>query len=498
MYNKIKRREHVDKGQILGVHLILITALLLRLLNLDKPEGLWNDEYVSWFVASKPFFDGFWSEVLKQCHMPLYYLYLKPFTSCPDVILRLLSVIPGILAIPVMFHCGKFFSDKCAKISALITATLPFLIYYSQEVRFYSLLFFFTTLSLYYLLKIINKNKGYLGFAISCLLILFTHILGGIYVFAVSCYLICQKKQFIKWALAVTILFLIGSIPIFKYVATMINHSQWWGNFSYTNILFLFSDFFSPILTNKINAYPTFFYRKDLIFNFFLLIPTILAGIALFIGAKKEKFLFLISTFVILFMSILATNNIIVFITKYAIEILPVFILLISIGFSKNKTMQVLCTIFILLNVFTIFTPFYPTKEPRIEGHKIVGDVLSQKNPDKVLYTYYDENRFLKYLPQKIESKHISKINRFEYLENSGRILDFVEKGETVSVVFLESVSFIPPNLLEESSQRNLPEMFITFSKIKHNLITKLEKDYTDFEIEQKGSWLIITAKKFK
>ena len=50
---------------------IIILGFVLRLINIDKPEGLWNDEYVSWFVAATPFRDGFWTEVLMQCHMPL-------------------------------------------------------------------------------------------------------------------------------------------------------------------------------------------------------------------------------------------------------------------------------------------------------------------------------------------------------------------------------------------------------------------------------------------
>ena len=33
--------------------IIIILALILRLWYLDKPEGLWNDEYVGWLIASQ-------------------------------------------------------------------------------------------------------------------------------------------------------------------------------------------------------------------------------------------------------------------------------------------------------------------------------------------------------------------------------------------------------------------------------------------------------------
>ena len=103
---------------------ITLLGFFLRISFLNKPEGLWNDEYVSWFISSVPFSEGFWSEVLKQCHMPLYYLFLKPFTGCSDLILRLTSVLVGVLAIPVMYLVGKEFSKKCGIISALITTAM--------------------------------------------------------------------------------------------------------------------------------------------------------------------------------------------------------------------------------------------------------------------------------------------------------------------------------------------------------------------------------------
>ena len=112
------------------IFFIALFGLLLRLSFINKPEGLWNDEYVSWYVANTPFQEGFWQEVLKQCHMPLYYLFLKPFASCSDIVLRLTSVVVGVLAIFAMYFAGKEFSKKVGLYSATITSILSFLIYY--------------------------------------------------------------------------------------------------------------------------------------------------------------------------------------------------------------------------------------------------------------------------------------------------------------------------------------------------------------------------------
>ena len=89
---------------------VILLGVILRLAYILKPEGLWNDEYVSWMISATPFNDGFITAVLKQCHMPLYYLYLKIFTiigNNNDLILRLSSVLPSVAAIWIMYFAGK-------------------------------------------------------------------------------------------------------------------------------------------------------------------------------------------------------------------------------------------------------------------------------------------------------------------------------------------------------------------------------------------------------
>ena len=162
--------------------IFILLAIILRLINIDKPEGLWNDEYVSWFVASTPFIKGFWQEVLKQCHMPLYYLYLKPFTTCSDVVMRITSVIPSVISVYVMYLTGKEFSKKTAVYAGLLTSVLSFLVYYAQ-VDFTLCYFLFSALLLLFTERILNNKKGWIGYILSSLLILSTHVLGGIYVF---------------------------------------------------------------------------------------------------------------------------------------------------------------------------------------------------------------------------------------------------------------------------------------------------------------------------
>lgn len=470
----------------------ILLAIILRLINIDKPEGLWNDEYVSWFVASTPFIKGFWQEVLKQCHMPLYYLYLKPFTTCSDVVMRITSVIPSVISVYVMYLTGKEFSKKTAVYAGLLTSVLSFLVYYAQEVRFYSLLFLFSALLLLFTERILNNKKGWIGYILSSLLILSTHVLGGIYVFFNTMYVLYRKKKLSKWVIFVPFV-LLPILPFALNILKMLPSSQWWGVFSYTNILFLFSDFFSPILTNNVNAPPEFFYKKDFLWSLLILVPTLIGVFGIFRGANKQRGLIAVCAAVITVMSILAVCGKLVFITKYAIEILPALLLLFVLGINDK-----LFVLFITFHLFAIFTPFYVTKIPRLEGHKIVGDILNKQNPDKVVYTYYSKDRFLKYLDKEFPSYWIDKTKRFVYLDNPTLILNEIEIGDRISVVFLDSVSFVPENRIEEAKNRSLPEMYVTFSIIKNALIKELNDNYKDFDVKNNGSWTVITATRFK
>lgn len=481
------------------MYLIFITiiGLLLRLIHIDKPEGLWNDEYVSWHIASTSFSDGFWQEIIKQCHLPFYYLYLKPFAHCSDLILRLTSVLPSVISIFIMYMIGKEFSKKTGYFCAIITATLPFLIYYAQEVRFYSLLFLFSTLVILFTIKLAKNQNVWFGYIISASLVLTTHVLGSIFVVLTLIYILYKRKHIpihLITGLVISLLFL---IPLGLNILKMLPSSQWWGSFSYTNILFLFSDYLSPVLTNNVNAPKIFYYNKDALFIILITFPTLLGFYGIIKGSLKARGLSLIALVTIIITSLLAYSGKIVFITKYTIEILPIFILLLALGLQQ-KFSHIIFAIFLSFQILSIFSQYYPAKLFRTEGHKLVTDILNKKNTDAILFTYYAPDRFERYLNNPAKKLYISKINRFEYIDNTKKILTDIKKGEVISIVFLDSVSFIPQESIIQAQKAAVPEMFITFSQIRNNLTKELNDNYNSYEVDKHGSWTVITAKKYK
>jgi uncharacterized membrane protein len=98
---------------------------------------------------------------------------------------RLLPAILGTLGVLGIFFLGKeLFSDRVGVTAALISAVLPFHIYYSREVRNYSLLFFLCTLSFLYFIKALKTRdtKNTILYVATTVSMLYTHYFG-LYVF---------------------------------------------------------------------------------------------------------------------------------------------------------------------------------------------------------------------------------------------------------------------------------------------------------------------------
>ena len=62
----------MKNNTVLNLFIIIMLSLIFRVWFLDKPEGLWFDEYVSWNIASQKNFSDFIHLVLQNPHTPLY------------------------------------------------------------------------------------------------------------------------------------------------------------------------------------------------------------------------------------------------------------------------------------------------------------------------------------------------------------------------------------------------------------------------------------------
>lgn len=539
---------------MIALFFITVLSILLRCIGIVKPDGLWNDEYVSWQIASTSFNDGFIQAMLAQCHMPLYYLYLKmcmAIGGSSDTFLRITSLVPGILSVIVMYYVGLQNNKKTGVVAALITAISSFLIYYSQEVRLYSLLFLFSALALLYFLKYI-KNRSWVnlfGLLLFDFIIMFTHTIGFVFVFfellVLSVLMFKEAKRQIVYFWSIGLILFLVLLPNIYHILTVKTFSQWWGVFSLSKLGFLFTDYFSPVLTNLVNAPDKLFYSKSLGFLFFAFVPTLIALSCIIRAMYKNKqniLLFLLCVGVVAVMSAAALMGKLVFITKYSIEIYPILIFLMAFGvsaFDKKFIGNILISLFCIINLFyVVASPNSAPKMQRTEGHKIVANLINHADINKgdvIFLQYYDENRFSKYFDfSEYQVVSVNKGNFNEYLSsdisykkaysdgkqiyksvfsNSGKgyfeyklkkdILDKLAEGQSVVMIINDSVAFYNTDMLSKISNDNyiyekVPLLFMIFSYVSNHSFAYLSENLSVSRMERSGSWSLIKFTKLK
>lgn len=526
---------------------ILALGFALRLIFIDKPDGLWNDEYISWAIAAIPFGKKFISAVIAQCHMPFYYLYLKffiHFFGNSDLMLRLTSVLIGMLSICSMYFVGKEFSkdkkdDRLANLCASITAISSFSIYFSQEVRLYELLFFFSSLSLIFTLRLGKDQniRNLVFYILSNFLIIFTHTIGFVFVIFnlafTSFWLLKTNNEYkktIKITWSVFALLLLISSPLMYKVFTSHPYSQWWGHFTLSKVAFMITDYFSPILTNIVNAPDNFFYHFNLRFFIYAILPSIIAISGIVKALKSKKYevlgLFYVCLAFVLFLVTLAIAGKLMFITKYSMEIYPILISLFGLGlleFKKGLRTFLIFTFCFLNLYYVLYSPLSAPRMHRSEGHKIVADLLKNaklNNEDFILLNYYPKDRFEKYFDfncYKVIS--INKGNFFDYLglksekdfsqinnksfdtKLDDEVIKKLKPNQKLAVVILNDVAMYSPVQIEairndEKLYKKAPFLFVVFSYFKNETLKEGLAKLKILRIEQKGSWTVVTFTK--
>ena len=552
--------------------LIIVFGFLLRIWYIDKPEGFWYDEYLGWQIAAQDNLWLFFQNIVKNCHTPLYFLYLKFwifFFNNSDTALRYSSVIPSIFSIPIMYLVGKEIKNyKLGFLCAFTTAISSFSIYFAQELRPYSLLFFLTSISLLFTIKVLRnpKKKDLFLFFIFNTLIILIHTLGIIYVFillTITIYYLINRldntaKKSTIYNLLIYLLFPIILIfiiisPFLYNILTYNSLSQFWTNFSTAKILLTFTDYFSPIQSNILNtpdAINFFLYQNEeinYIFILFGILPTLLAFIGIFNGIKSKNkiihYLLIIISIFFIYLILISYTGRMVLITKYSTEMYPALILLMCYGLYKLKNKKIrliLISSYLILNLFYIFAAIDSApKRTRPEGHRCVVELLRNsrlKQDDFVVLTYYDKDKFERYLTNN-DNYNFYSINKFNFnyflynepdykkVINYGSIIyrdkfkEYPNKniisysknnfqnemkiGDRIGIIYLNNVSFFSneniQKILEDKNLYNrTPFIFLVFSTIKNSLMASFKDNYKIDSITHAGDWTLVVYVKIK
>jgi uncharacterized membrane protein len=380
--------------------IILFVALGLRLISLN--QSLWLDEAIGAIAVHDYSYTGIVTDFIKgDTHPPLYYLTLKLWTDIfgySEIAMRSLSVLFGVIAIYVVYSISRFtiydLRIKNGKwlplLTTLLFATAPLHIYYSQEVRMYSLNTLLVSLVVLFYLK-----NNWFKYSISLLILGMTDYLPLLILPALWIYSLIQKKDLNWWKK-----FIVSHLPLaiflVLWVPTFIIQSAGsrealqlfpgWGQLIGKAGIKELSLVWIKFLIGRIT------FENKILYGFLVLLPSVIVAMPLFKSIQKFNQTKLFWLWLTIPIAVTFVGAIFVPGFSYfrMIIVLPAFYLLIAYGLTQLNS-KILALIVILINfsfsLIYLFNPSYHREDWKgsvayINSNKKSGDVVLQSFPE--------------------------------------------------------------------------------------------------------------------
>ncbi len=210
-------------------------AFALRLFRLDF-QSLWRDEVDAIRFARAPLADLLLTFVAPGQNGPLYHLLLRPWLSLAgdsEFGLRFFSLIFGVLAVPLIFRLARRLFPSLPVVgwlAALLGATSPYLIWYSQEGKMYALIVALILLSMdRYLAALEQGGWGrWLAYGVVTAVAPYVHFLAALIIPAQGLIFLaldgpCRRRGWKPWLASLAVLtlpylpLLVWQLPLLLY-----------------------------------------------------------------------------------------------------------------------------------------------------------------------------------------------------------------------------------------------------------------------------------------
>lgn len=177
---RLRSRMHLDRTVVIVIGLVAVGAAL-RLLVL---RGLWVDEAIT-VSQAKMSFGGMLDNLrMHDVHPPLHYAVMWAVVhlfGAGELAVRLPSIVAGVLLVPVLYGLGnELFGRKTAMLAAIFATVCPFLLWYSQEARMYSLVMLFGACAIWAQVRAIRSGSiaAWAAYGVAATALLWTHYFG--------------------------------------------------------------------------------------------------------------------------------------------------------------------------------------------------------------------------------------------------------------------------------------------------------------------------------
>jgi uncharacterized membrane protein len=212
--------------------IITLIGVFLRFYNLGF-NSLWLDEASTYGFAIKSFPEIWQATTAGEFNPPLFYWveHVMLTFGNNEVVLRFIPALLGVLTIPLVYFVGKEFLDRnVGIIAAAAFAFSPFLIFYSQEARAYSMMLFFVAFAMIFYLKALKTNDivSWALFGILSALAFWAHfyaftIIAALFIYALAIKIkdIRQGMQGFKMLIIAAVVFVILCLPLIIVTAQL-------------------------------------------------------------------------------------------------------------------------------------------------------------------------------------------------------------------------------------------------------------------------------------
>jgi uncharacterized membrane protein len=194
---------------------IVLVYLLLAFYRIDH-QSFWTDEVASLKAAApeESFFSrAIWNNGQGPLYFALLHIWMKLGQS--ELVVRSLSTLLGAAALATTYVIGlRFFNRRLAAVDALLLATSPFFIWYSQETRYITLAIATSLVSMYSFHWALSSgsSRSWLTYAVATTIALFSFVPNVFLVFAQGLYLLLSvpsRPNLRKWLAYQTVVGLI-------------------------------------------------------------------------------------------------------------------------------------------------------------------------------------------------------------------------------------------------------------------------------------------------
>ncbi len=170
---------------LVAIGLLVLAAFAARAVSLDA-QSLWRDEVDALHFATAP-----WPEMLSTFtrpgwNGPFYFLLLRGWialTGTSEYAMRFFSLALGVLCVPLVYALGRRLFDRPVGLfAALLVAFSPYLAWYGQEVKMYTLTPALALLAIYGLRRAV-EDGGWRWWAVQVVatsLAFYSHILAAL------------------------------------------------------------------------------------------------------------------------------------------------------------------------------------------------------------------------------------------------------------------------------------------------------------------------------